>query len=42
VDQTHKNGSIIPTEVVISFLTNEKGEIDRVMGITRKITENTV
>lgn len=40
VDQTHKNGSIVPTEVVTSFLNNENGEIDRVMGVSRKLTEN--
>jgi two-component system, response regulator PdtaR len=39
VNQTHKDGSIVPTEVVITFLNNEKGEIDRVMGISRKLNE---
>ncbi|UTB32531.1 MAG: response regulator [Methanobacterium sp. ERen5] len=37
VDQTHKNGSKIPTEVVTSFLYNENGEVDRVLGVTRKL-----
>lgn len=37
VVQTHKNGSEIPTEVVTSFLYNENGDVDRVLGVTRKL-----
>jgi PAS domain S-box-containing protein len=37
MDQTHKNGSIVPTEVVTSFLYNSNGEVDRVLGVTRKL-----
>lgn len=37
VDQTHKNGTTVPTEVVTSFLYNENGEVDRVLGVTRKL-----
>lgn len=39
VDQIRKDGSIIPTEVVTTFLMNEKGEIDKVLGVSRDITK---
>lgn len=39
VDQIHKNGSIVPTEVVVTFLTNEEGKIDRVLGVTRNLSK---
>ena len=34
VDQIHKDGSIIPTEVVTTLLTDDNGTIDRVLGVT--------
>lgn len=38
IDQPHKNGSIIHTEVTTSYLLNEDGKIE-VVGISRDITE---
>ena len=37
VDQIHKDGSIIPTEVVTTLLTDDNGKIDRVLGVTRSM-----
>ena len=37
VDQIHKNGSIIPTEVVTTLLTDDNGKVDRVLGVTRSL-----
>jgi PAS domain S-box-containing protein len=37
IDQIHKNGSIIPTEVVTTLLTDDNGKIDRVLGVTRSL-----
>ncbi|MGB9201038.1 response regulator [Methanobacterium sp.] len=37
VDQIHKDGSIIPTEVVTTLLTDDNGTIDRVLGVTRSM-----
>ena len=39
VDQPHRNGSIIPTEVVTTFLKEPDGRIIRVLGVSRNITE---
>ena len=39
VDQICKGGSIVPTEVVTTFLTNEKGEVNEVLGVSRDITK---
>ena len=37
IDQIHKDGSIIPTEVVTTLLTDDNGKIDRVLGVTRSL-----
>jgi PAS domain S-box-containing protein len=39
VDQIHKNGSIIPTEVVTTPLTDSTGQIVEILGISRDISE---
>ncbi|MCK9150891.1 PAS domain S-box protein [Methanobacterium alcaliphilum] len=39
VDQIHKDGSIVHTEVVIKVLTDAEGNPDKVLGVTRDITE---
>jgi PAS domain S-box-containing protein len=39
VDQVHKNGSIIPTEVVTTLITNAAGLVTEVMGVSRDISE---
>lgn len=39
VDQIRKDGSIVPTEVVTTFLMNKKGEVNEVLGVTRDITK---
>jgi PAS domain S-box-containing protein len=39
VDQLHKNGTLVATEVVASFLTDETGRPTHILGITRDITE---
>jgi PAS domain S-box-containing protein len=39
IDQNHKNGSIIKTEVVTTFIKDESGKVGKVLGITRDITE---
>jgi len=39
VDQIHKNGAIIPTEMVATLLINKEGQVDRILGISRDITE---
>ncbi|MGB9980522.1 PAS domain-containing sensor histidine kinase [Methanobacterium sp.] len=39
VDQIRKDGSIVPTEVVTTFLMNEKGEVNEVLGVSRDITK---
>ncbi len=38
IDQPHKNGSIVHTEVTTSYLLNEDGKLE-VVGISRDITE---
>jgi PAS domain S-box-containing protein len=39
VDQIHRDGSIIPTEVVTTLLVNEKGQIKEILGVSREISE---
>lgn len=39
VDQTRKDGSIVPTEVVTTLLTDEQGHVLEILGITRNIAE---
>lgn len=39
IDQICKDGSIINTEVVTTLLTNEDGQVDRILGVSRDITE---
>lgn len=38
--QLHKNGSIIPTEVITNFVTDDKGKVIKLIGISRDISEN--
>jgi len=38
IDQPHKNGSIVHTEVITSYLLNEDGKLE-VVGVSRDITE---
>ncbi len=39
VDQPHKNGSIVNTEVVTTFLTGDDGKVSHIVGVSRDITE---
>ncbi|MGB9937258.1 MAG: PAS domain S-box protein [Methanobacterium sp.] len=39
VNQTCKDGSIVSTEVVTTLLTNDKGEVNEVLGVSRNINE---
>jgi PAS domain S-box-containing protein len=39
VDQPRRDGSIVATEVTTTFLTDAEGNIDRVLGVSRDITE---
>jgi PAS domain S-box-containing protein len=39
VDQIHKDGTVIPTEVVTTLLVNEEGQIREILGVSRDITE---
>jgi two-component system, cell cycle sensor histidine kinase and response regulator CckA len=39
VDQPHKNGSIVNTEVVTTFLTGDDGKVSHILGVSRDITE---
>lgn len=39
IDQFHRDGSIIPTEVVISFLPDAQGVVTRILGVSRNISE---
>ena len=32
IDQIHRDGSVIPTEIVTSVLRNSEGEITRILG----------
>jgi hypothetical protein len=42
IDQIHKDGSIIPTEVVTTLLTEDNGKIDRVLGVTRSLASKKI
>ena len=35
----HKDGRIVPTEVVTTLLIDENGEINEILGVSRDITE---
>jgi two-component system, sensor histidine kinase and response regulator len=37
--QPHRDGHFVPTEAAVDLLTNERGEITEIIGITRDITE---
>jgi PAS domain S-box-containing protein len=39
VDQPRKDGTIVSTEVTTTFLTDADGNVDRVLGVSRDITE---
>ncbi|MDP3035478.1 MAG: PAS domain S-box protein [Methanobacteriaceae archaeon] len=39
VDQIHKDGSIIPTEVVTTLLTDSEGKPEKFLGVSRDISE---
>lgn len=39
VEQLHKNGTWVPTEVVTTFLPNEGGQIGQLLGVARDIRE---
>lgn len=39
IDQIHVDGSVIPTEVVTTLLTNHKGNVDTILGVSRDISE---
>jgi PAS domain S-box-containing protein len=42
IDQIHRDGSVIPTEIVTSFLRNSDDEISRILGSSRNISERVV
>jgi len=42
IDQVHRDGSVIPTEIVTSFLRNSDGEITRILGSSRNISDRVV
>ena len=39
VDQSHKNGSLVPTEVVTTLLTDGRGQVTGILGVSRNIVE---
>jgi PAS domain S-box-containing protein len=39
VDKPHKDGSIVHTEVVSTFLTDDNGMVNLILGVSRDITE---
>jgi PAS domain S-box-containing protein len=39
VDQLRTDGSVVRTEVVTTLLPNRQGRVDRVLGVTRDVTE---
>lgn len=39
IDQVHKDGSIVPTEVVTNFILNDEGQVSKIIGVSRDITE---
>lgn len=38
VNQYHKNGSIVATEVITTLIKNERGKVDKIVGISRDVT----
>jgi PAS domain S-box-containing protein len=42
IDQIHRDGSVIPTEIVTSFLRDPDGEIFQILGSSRNISERVV
>jgi len=39
VEQPHKDGSVVSTEVVTTFLTDSEGRVTNILGVSRDITE---
>ena len=39
LEQQHKNGRVVPTEVVVSVLSDASGRVTHILGVTRDITE---
>ena len=39
LEQRHKDGHIVPTEVVVSVLSDTSGQVTHILGVTRDITE---
>ncbi|MEW6266115.1 MAG: PAS domain S-box protein [Thermodesulfobacteriota bacterium] len=39
IDQIHRNGTIIPTEVVTTLMTDQHGKVTAILGVSRDITE---
>lgn len=39
VYQPHKDGSIVPTEVVTTMITDENGNVTEILGVTRNISQ---
>ncbi len=39
IDQPCKDGNIVNTEVVITYIPDEKGELDFILGVSRNITD---
>lgn len=39
IDQYHKDGSIVPTEVMTTLLVDDEGKVSEVLGVSRNITE---
>jgi PAS domain S-box-containing protein len=39
VFQPHKNGTIVPTEVVTTLITDETGKVTEILGVTRDISQ---
>jgi two-component system sensor histidine kinase/response regulator len=39
IDQIHKDGHLVPSEMSVTLLTNDKREIVQAIGVTRDITE---
>ena len=39
VDQIHKDGHLVPSEISVTLLTNDQREIVQVIGVTRDITQ---
>lgn len=38
-DQVHQNGSLVPTEVVTTLISNDEGRATEILGVSRDITE---